>query len=147
MNTPRFSRYKTFEASVNKRLSNRWSMQAGGSRTWARDFPGTPVNPKEKDTRNVFVLPPAGDLIFVEPIRDPADAHTKPSPEGGEMSYYPEGATWEFKAVVSPKAVPGPITAIARAAAAIELRSLAGRQATETPRSQAASARTSGLET
>jgi hypothetical protein len=45
MNTPRFSRYKTFEASVNKRLSNRWSMQAGGSHTWARDFPGAPVNP------------------------------------------------------------------------------------------------------
>jgi hypothetical protein len=45
MNTPRFSRYKTVEASVNKRLSNRWSMSAGGSHTWARDFPGTPVNP------------------------------------------------------------------------------------------------------
>lgn len=39
MNTPRFSRYKTVEASVNKRLSNRWSLQAGGSHTWAHDFP------------------------------------------------------------------------------------------------------------
>ena len=45
MNTPRFSRYKTFEASMNKRLSNRWSAQIGGSHTWATDFPGTPVNP------------------------------------------------------------------------------------------------------
>jgi hypothetical protein len=45
MNTPRFSRYKTVEASVNRRFSDRWSMQAGGSHTWARDFPGTPVNP------------------------------------------------------------------------------------------------------
>lgn len=45
MNTPRFSRYKTVEASVAKRLSNRWSMQAGGSHTWAREFPGSPVNP------------------------------------------------------------------------------------------------------
>ena len=45
MNTPRFSRYKTVEASMSKRLSNRWSMNAGGSHTWARDFPGTPVNP------------------------------------------------------------------------------------------------------
>jgi hypothetical protein len=45
MNTPRFSRYKTVEASVNRRFSQRWSMQAGGSHTWARDFPGTPVNP------------------------------------------------------------------------------------------------------
>ena len=40
MNTPRFSRYKTFEASMNKRLSNRWSAQVGGSHTWAHDFPG-----------------------------------------------------------------------------------------------------------
>jgi hypothetical protein len=46
MNTPRFSRYKTFEASVNKRFGNRWSMQAGGSHTWAHDFPGNyPNNP------------------------------------------------------------------------------------------------------
>jgi hypothetical protein len=46
MNTPRFSRYKTVEASVNKRLSQKWSMQAGGSRTWAHDFPGNyPNNP------------------------------------------------------------------------------------------------------
>ena len=45
MNTPRFSRYKTTEASMNKRLSNRWAAQVGGSYTWATDFPGTPVNP------------------------------------------------------------------------------------------------------
>jgi hypothetical protein len=45
MNTPRFSRYKTVEASMNKRMSNRWSIQAGGSHTWGRDFPGNPVNP------------------------------------------------------------------------------------------------------
>jgi hypothetical protein len=46
MNTPAFSRYKTVEASVNKRLSNRWSMQAGGSHTWAHDFPTSyPNNP------------------------------------------------------------------------------------------------------
>lgn len=44
-NTPRFSRYKTVEASMNKRLSNRWSAQIGGSHTWGVDFPGTPVNP------------------------------------------------------------------------------------------------------
>jgi len=45
-NTPRFSRYKTFEASLNKRLSNKWSAQIGGSHTWARDFPNAyPNNP------------------------------------------------------------------------------------------------------
>jgi hypothetical protein len=40
MNTPRFSRYKTMEASMLKRLSNRWSAQVGGSFTWAHDFDG-----------------------------------------------------------------------------------------------------------
>jgi len=44
INTQRFSRYKTVEASMNKRLSNRWSMQTGGSHTWARDFPGAYPN-------------------------------------------------------------------------------------------------------
>jgi hypothetical protein len=39
MNTPAFSRYKTVEASLSKRMSNRWSLQAGGSHTWAHDFP------------------------------------------------------------------------------------------------------------
>ena len=38
-NTPRFSRYKTVEASMNKRLANRWAAQIGGSYTWAHDFP------------------------------------------------------------------------------------------------------------
>ena len=46
MNTPRFSRYKTVEASMVKRMSERWSAQAGGSFTWAHDFPGAyPNNP------------------------------------------------------------------------------------------------------
>ena len=45
-NTPRFSRYKTVEASMNKRLSNRWAAQVGGSYTMAHDFPGAyPNNP------------------------------------------------------------------------------------------------------
>src|SRR3954447_14303653 len=35
-------------------------------------YPTNQSNPKEKDARNVFVLPAAADLIFVEPIRDPA---------------------------------------------------------------------------
>jgi len=53
-NTPRFSRYKTFEASMNKRLSNKWSAQIGGSHTWAHDFPGaypnTPNGVFDEDT-------------------------------------------------------------------------------------------------
>jgi Carboxypeptidase regulatory-like domain len=42
-------RYKTFEASVVKRLSNRWSANIGGSYTWYDDIPttnpGYPSNP------------------------------------------------------------------------------------------------------
>ena len=43
-NTPRFSRYKTVEASMNKRMSSRWAAQVGGSYTWAHDFPGAYPN-------------------------------------------------------------------------------------------------------
>lgn len=32
------SRHKTIEASMSKRLSNRWSLQAGGSHTWSSQF-------------------------------------------------------------------------------------------------------------
>ena len=49
-NTPRFSRYKTVEASLVKRMSDRWSAQAGGSYTWAHDFPGAYPN----DPNGVF---------------------------------------------------------------------------------------------
>ncbi len=38
MNLDNESRYKTVEASMSKRLSNRWSMQAGGSHTWSHEF-------------------------------------------------------------------------------------------------------------
>jgi hypothetical protein len=54
MNTPRFSRYKTMEASMVKRMSDRWSAQIGGSYTWAHDFPGaypnTPNHTFDQDT-------------------------------------------------------------------------------------------------
>jgi hypothetical protein len=46
MNTPRFSRYKTVEASMNKRMASKWAAQIGGSYTMAHDFPGAyPNNP------------------------------------------------------------------------------------------------------
>ncbi len=54
MNTPRFSRYKTVEASINKRMSDRWALSTGGSYTWAHDFPGaypnTPNGVFDEDT-------------------------------------------------------------------------------------------------
>ena len=53
-NTPRFSRYKTVEASMVKRMADRWSAQAGGSYTWSHDFPGaypnTPNGVFDQDT-------------------------------------------------------------------------------------------------
>lgn len=40
MNVPdRFSRYKTLESSINKRISRRWSASVGGAYSWIRDFP------------------------------------------------------------------------------------------------------------
>ncbi len=48
MNLPQFSRYKTFETSMNKRYGNRWSASLGGAYTWMNDFPnGYPQNPNQ----------------------------------------------------------------------------------------------------
>ena len=45
-------RYKTIEASMTKRLSNRWSLNAGGSHTWSHEFfqVNTPNATPEADT-------------------------------------------------------------------------------------------------
>jgi hypothetical protein len=43
-NVDRFSRYRTVEASINKRYGNRWSASLGGAHTWTRDFPEEGVN-------------------------------------------------------------------------------------------------------
>jgi hypothetical protein len=45
-------RYKTVEASVSKRLSNRWSLNAGGSHTWSHEFfqINTPNETADADT-------------------------------------------------------------------------------------------------
>ena len=40
-NVDRFSRYKTVEASINKRYGSKWSASIGGAHTWTRDFPET----------------------------------------------------------------------------------------------------------
>jgi hypothetical protein len=47
-NVPRDGRYKTVEVSANKRMSNRWSAQIGGSHTWMSNFPTDlyPNNPQ-----------------------------------------------------------------------------------------------------
>jgi thiol:disulfide interchange protein DsbD len=63
-------------------------------------------DPKVAASRNEIELPPPGDLIFVEPVSDPANPKTKTS-SIGTLAYYPRGAIWEFKAVVSPNAAAG----------------------------------------
>lgn len=66
------------------------------------------VQPDKKVTaRNTIQLPDPGDLIFVEPVADPPGGKKKPAGGGGTETYYEDGATWEIKAVVSPKATPG----------------------------------------
>ncbi|HUE89875.1 MAG TPA: hypothetical protein VMO26_27675 [Vicinamibacterales bacterium] len=39
MNTGVYGRYKTAEASINRRYSNRWSASMGGAFTWRTTFP------------------------------------------------------------------------------------------------------------
>jgi hypothetical protein len=47
-NVDQFSRYKTFEASMNKRYGNRWSASLGGAYTMLHDFPNNaPQNPNQ----------------------------------------------------------------------------------------------------
>jgi hypothetical protein len=42
MNVDQYSRYKTFEAALNKRYGNKWSASLGGAYTWLTDFPNGP---------------------------------------------------------------------------------------------------------
>jgi hypothetical protein len=58
-------------------------------------------------SHNTIVLPDTGELIFVEPVSDPAGYEVVPTPMIGNVAEYRGGATWEFKAVVSPRATPG----------------------------------------
>ncbi len=47
-NVAQFSRYRTFEMSLNKRYGNKWSASIGGSHTWMQDFPNNfPQNPNQ----------------------------------------------------------------------------------------------------
>ncbi|MEO8680906.1 MAG: carboxypeptidase regulatory-like domain-containing protein [Vicinamibacterales bacterium] len=47
-NFPQFSRYKTYEVSMNKRYGNKWSASIGGGYTMLNDFPNNyPQNPNQ----------------------------------------------------------------------------------------------------
>ncbi len=52
-NLNEFGRYKTIEASANKRYGNKWSASFGGAFTWMHDFPNnypqTPNQPFDED--------------------------------------------------------------------------------------------------
>jgi thiol:disulfide interchange protein len=68
-------------------------------------YPTKQTSTKDKASHNRFVLPAPGDLVFIGPFPDPADAHKKEGPDGA--LYYPDTVTWSFKAVVAPTATPG----------------------------------------
>jgi hypothetical protein len=53
MNVDQFSRFKTFEVSMNKRYGNKWSGQMGFGHTWLHDFPNGPQrNPNNPGVEN-----------------------------------------------------------------------------------------------
>jgi cytochrome c biogenesis protein CcdA len=72
-----------------------------------------PAKPKDKEqlSKNSIRLPDPGDLIFVTPVTDPPVAwkekQRENAPSGVNDEYFPGAVTWEFVAVVSPKATPG----------------------------------------
>lgn len=72
-------------------------------------YPTEQLDGPVKSSKTTLQLPTSADLIFVEGIKDPPDYHIKSE---GKLSYrtYPGGATWQAKAVVSPKASPGDTT-------------------------------------
>jgi thiol:disulfide interchange protein DsbD len=73
-----------------------------------------PAFPKDSSqlSRNLIELPTPGDLIFIGAVTDPAvEWKIKPrdetEPKGPQDQYTDKPVTWEFKAVVSPKAKAG----------------------------------------
>ena len=73
-----------------------------------------PAFPKDagQTSRNSIELPAPGDLVFIGTAADPAvEWKTKPrdekKPDGPKDQYWDQSLTWEFKAVVSPRAKPG----------------------------------------
>ena len=75
-------------------------------------YPSVQPDKEFKAIVNRFAFPPAGQVIFVGPMADPPGAKTRIEEEldNARKLYYPEAVTWERKAIVSPKAMPGPIS-------------------------------------
>lgn len=68
-----------------------------------------PVGPEPDQASKSFLkLPPPGDLIFLNQIVDPPGLKKKKGALPGEvMQVYFDAASWEVRAVVSPRATPG----------------------------------------
>ena len=72
MNVPQYSRYTTYEVSMNKRYGNRWSGQVGYGFTQMEDFPnGYPQNPNQPgvEDRTVWNFKAAGSYDAAFGIR------------------------------------------------------------------------------
>ena len=76
------------------------------SHAWT--YPAFPTDPKQL-ARNTLELSSPGELIFIGGVADPpVKWKQKPRPDSLAMDEYTDQPiTWEFKAVVSPKAKPG----------------------------------------
>ncbi len=77
-------------------------------------YPAFPAD-KTQLARNSIELPAPGDLIYIGTVADPASVVWEKKPregaKNGEQDQYTHGpVTWEFKAVVSPKAKGGKTT-------------------------------------
>ncbi len=59
--------------------------------------------PPEQVSKNTFNPSPENPLVFIGPLVDPPGQHTKVK-DGKPEQVYTEAVTWQFKAVVSPKA-------------------------------------------
>jgi thiol:disulfide interchange protein len=79
-------------------------------------YPIKPEDPKQIEKNKFTLSDKPSDLILVVPVADPSEPkpHKKPrdedKPQGPQDQYYPGPVTWEFTAVVSPKAKPGTTT-------------------------------------
>jgi len=72
MNVPRYSRYTTYEVSMNKRYGNRWSGSLGYGFTQMTDFPnGYPQNPNQPgvDDRTIWNFKASGSYDAAWGIR------------------------------------------------------------------------------
>ncbi|MBA4065424.1 MAG: hypothetical protein C0501_17265 [Isosphaera sp.] len=67
-------------------------------------YPTKPDDPNQTSKNSIRLPQGPGDVIYVTPVVDPPGAEVK---FGGTDQVYAKPATWEFAAVVSPKATPG----------------------------------------